>query len=150
MPRTRSLRTQLTLRLVAPLTALICISAAISYFVAMHFANLAYDHWLLDSTHSLAQAVKFEAGTISVEPPPTALEIFQWDAEDKTYFKIESYGVGLLAGYEDIPGRLIRTSELRNPHFITRACAEIWCAWLPCSCSRPAPPTASWCRSPKP
>jgi two-component system sensor histidine kinase TctE len=75
----------------------------VSYFVALHYANVAYDRWLLDSARSLAQEVKAQKGRVIFELPPTALEVFQWDDVDQTFFKIESSHLGFMAGDRAIP-----------------------------------------------
>lgn len=98
-----SLRTQLLARLALPMALFVVIDAAVSYFVALHFANLAYDRWLLDSARSLAQEVKAQKGKVTFELPPTALEVFQWDDLDKTFFKIESTHLGFMAGDATLP-----------------------------------------------
>ena len=59
-PRTVSLRAGLLLRLGIVLVLLLALDAVASYFTALHFANLVYDRWLIDSTRSLAQAVRAE------------------------------------------------------------------------------------------
>jgi two-component system sensor histidine kinase TctE len=98
-----SLRAQLLARLALPMMLFVVIDAAVSYFVALHFANLAYDRWLLDSARSLAQEVKAQKGKVTFELPPTALEVFQWDDLDKTFFKIESTHLGFMAGDASLP-----------------------------------------------
>ncbi|MGY6217160.1 sensor histidine kinase N-terminal domain-containing protein [Methylolobus aquaticus] len=98
-----SLRTQLLTRLALPMAVFVMLDAGVSYFVALHYANVAYDRWLLDSARSLAQEVKAQKGRVVFELPPTALEVFQWDEVDKTFFKIESSHLGFMAGDRDIP-----------------------------------------------
>lgn len=58
MRKPQSLRAQLLARLTLPLIAVVVLDAAVSYFVALHYADRAYDSWLLDSAKSLAQEVK--------------------------------------------------------------------------------------------
>jgi two-component system sensor histidine kinase TctE len=104
-------------RLIVPLVALLCVAAAISYLIAVHFANMAYDRWLLDSARSLAQEVKSNLGKVSFEVPPMALEIFKWDELDKTYFKIETRRAGSLAGDKDIPAPPDQDAVRKQPQF---------------------------------
>jgi two-component system sensor histidine kinase TctE len=103
MSSPRSLRAQLLLRLAVPMALFVIVDSAVSYFVALHFANLAYDRWLLDSARSLAQEVKAQKGRVTFELPPTALEVFQWDDVDQTFFKIESSQLGFMAGDKGVP-----------------------------------------------
>src|SRR3984957_5919083 len=101
-PRTVSLRAGLLLRLGIVLVLLLALDAVASYFTALHFANLVYDRWLIDSTRSLAQAVRAEHGLVHFDGPPVALEIFQFDEVDKTYFKVSSESEGFISGDRDL------------------------------------------------
>ena len=86
----RSLRVGLLSRLGVVLVLLLALDALACYFTAFYFANLVYDRWLIDSTRSLAQAVRFQRGAIQFDLPLSALQIFEFDAVDKTYFRISS------------------------------------------------------------
>lgn len=99
----RSLRAGLLLRLGVVLLLLLALDGVASYFTALHVANLVYDRWLIDSTRSLAQAVRSEHGLIQFELPRVALEIFQFDEVDKTYFKVSSGRQGFIAGDTELP-----------------------------------------------
>ena len=98
-----SLRVSLTLRLVGALIVLLTLDAVASYFTALHFANLVYDRWLIDSTHSLAQAVRTTNGQVVFDLPAVGLEVFQFDEVDKTYYRIQSANRGLVAGEAALP-----------------------------------------------
>ena len=98
-----SLRRHLLLRLLPGVLTLIVLSAVFSYFMALKFANLAYDRWLLDSAKSLATQVKLLQGQATFHLPREAFEIFEWDEIDKTYYSVSSASAGLLAGYRDLP-----------------------------------------------
>jgi two-component system sensor histidine kinase TctE len=99
----RSLRVGLLSWLGPVLVLLLALDALACYFTALHFANLVYDRWLIDSTRSLAQAVRSEHGQIEFEVPRVALQIFQFDEVDQTYFKIVSDRRGFIAGETDLP-----------------------------------------------
>jgi len=103
MAKVQSLRIQFLLRLALPLAFFTVLDAVASYYIALHYANAAYDRWLLDSARSLAQEVKAQQGKVTFELPPTALEIFQWDEVDQTFFKIESSHLGFMAGDKRVP-----------------------------------------------
>src|SRR3982074_1954729 len=90
-----SLRVGLLSRLGPVLVLLLPLDAVACYFTALHFANLVYDRWLIDSTRSLAQAVRSQQGRIEFDVPRPPLHIFQFDEVDKTYFKIVSTRTGL-------------------------------------------------------
>ena len=98
-----SLRAGLLLRLGVVLVLLLTLDAVASYFTALHFANLVYDRWLIDSTRSLAQAVRAEHGLIQFDLPRVALEIFQFDEVDQTYFKVSSETEGFIGGDAALP-----------------------------------------------
>jgi two-component system sensor histidine kinase TctE len=99
----RSLRVGLLSWLGPVLVLLLALDALACYLTALYFANLVYDRWLIDSTRSLAQAVRAEQGRIEFDVPRIALQIFQFDEVDKTYFKIVSARRGLLAGDSGLP-----------------------------------------------
>lgn len=99
----RSLRIGLLSRLVPVLVLLLTLDALACYFTALYFANLVYDRWMIDSARSLAQAVRADNGRIEFDPPRVALQIFQFDEVDKTYFKISSQRRGYIAGERSLP-----------------------------------------------
>jgi signal transduction histidine kinase len=101
--RPASLRAGLLLRFGVVLVLLLALDALASYFTALHFANLVYDRWLIDSTRSLAQTVRAERGQVKFDLPRVALEIFQFDEVDNTYFKVSSARHGLIGGDESVP-----------------------------------------------
>ena len=63
------------MRLLWPLLALFLVGAYVSYFVAAHFASLAYDRWLYDSARALAQQVRLVEGSARLELPKAAIEM---------------------------------------------------------------------------
>ncbi|MCX7096481.1 MAG: sensor histidine kinase N-terminal domain-containing protein [Methylococcales bacterium] len=103
MPKNRSLKNQMLIRLVIPLIFFVVFDAFLSYFVTLHYVDEAYDRWLLDSARSLTQEIKVRDGKVGVELPTAALEIFRWDAQDTTYFKIRTSGQQILAGDPMVP-----------------------------------------------
>src|ERR1700684_1990924 len=98
-----SLRAGVLLRLGVVLVLLLALDAVASYFTALHFANLVYDRWLIDSTHSLAQAVRATNGHVVFDLPAVGLEVFQFAEVDKTYYRIQSASRGLIAGEVALP-----------------------------------------------
>jgi len=99
----RSLRVGLLARLGVVLVLLLALDALACYLTALYFANLVYDRWLIDSTRSLAQAVSSEHGRIGFEVPRVALQIFQFDEVDHTYFRVSSGHRGYIAGESALP-----------------------------------------------
>lgn len=98
-----SLRAGLLLRLGMVLVLLLALDGVASYFTALHFANLVYDRWLIDSTRALAHAVRAPQGRIEFDLPRVALEIFQFDEVDRTYFKVSSPQEGFIGGDAALP-----------------------------------------------
>lgn len=103
MRKPLSLRMQLLLRLTLPLTLVVILDTAVSYYVALHYSNVAYDLWLLDSVRTLAHEIKTQRGGVTFDVPPTAVEMFRWDDIDKTFFKVESTRTGFIAGDGALP-----------------------------------------------
>jgi two-component system sensor histidine kinase TctE len=114
-----SLRVGLLLRLVALLCLLLALDALACYYTALHFANLVYDRWLIDSNHSIATAVHVHDGRIQVDLPHAALEVFQFDEVDTTYYRIDGAQQGLIAGeaaltpVADVPPGQVRLANSR-------------------------------------
>jgi two-component system sensor histidine kinase TctE len=93
-----SLRWGLLLRLATLLCVLLALDALACYYTALHFANLVYDRWLIDSNHSLATTVHAQDGRVTIDLPRAALEVFQFDEIDTTYYRIDSSRQGFIAG----------------------------------------------------
>jgi signal transduction histidine kinase len=98
-----SLKSGLTLRFIVAALLLLLLDGIACYRIAAHFANLVYDRWLIDSTRSLAQALRVEAGEVRIILPEVALQIFQFDEIDKTVFRVDSDRRGLIAGDAALP-----------------------------------------------
>jgi two-component system sensor histidine kinase TctE len=114
---TLSLRRQLLLRLLVPLAALFCIGAAASYYIALGFANNAYDRALYDSARALAQQVKVVNDRTVVDLPRAALEMFEWDDLDTTYYRISSASEGFLFGHKAMPDPPKAFSDDARAHY---------------------------------
>jgi two-component system sensor histidine kinase TctE len=109
-----SLRWRLLLRLAALLCVLLALDALACYYTALHFANLVYDRWLIDSNHSLATTVHAQDGRVRIDLPRAALEVFQFDEIDTTYYRIDSSRDGFIAGESGlIPVAGVPAGEVR-------------------------------------
>ena len=115
MNKNRSLKTEMLFRLVIPLIFFVIIDAVLSYFVTLHYVDEAYDRWLLDSARSLTQEIKVREGRVFIELPAAALEIFKWDEQDKTYFKITSSEQDIVAGDKLVPVPLDPETDWSHP-----------------------------------
>ena len=99
----RSLRARLLLRFGIGLALLLLLDALACYYTALHFANLVYDRWLIDSTRSLARALHVADGRVVFDLPHDAVDMFRFDAVDTTYFRISSPAQGLIGGDAGLP-----------------------------------------------
>jgi two-component system sensor histidine kinase TctE len=115
--KNRSLKTEILLRLIVPVIFFIVVETVMSYFVTLHYADEAYDRWLLDSARSLMQEIKLENGSVLAEFPPAALEIFKWDDIDKTYFKIIAEEQGMIAGDSFVPEAFDEKTDWSRPNY---------------------------------
>ncbi|WP_305908892.1 sensor histidine kinase N-terminal domain-containing protein [Methylomarinum sp. Ch1-1] len=103
MNKPASLKTTIISRLIIPVILFLTIETVLSYFVTLHYVDVAYDRWLLDSANSLTQEVKVIDDDVYANLTTTAMEIFKWDEVDKTYFKIIAENKGVLAGDMFVP-----------------------------------------------
>jgi two-component system sensor histidine kinase TctE len=99
----RSLRSGLTLRVLAVALLLLVLDGIYCYALSAHFANLAYDRWLIDDAGSLAQALTVENGKTSVVLPRVALAIFKFDDYDQTSYRIVTAQGHILANDGTLP-----------------------------------------------
>jgi two-component system, OmpR family, sensor histidine kinase TctE len=102
----RSLRSGLTLRVLAVALLLLVLDGISCYALAAHFANLAYDRWLIDDAGSLAQALSATNGRASVVLPREALAIFKFDDYDQTSYRISTAAGRILANDGALPDLL--------------------------------------------
>jgi two-component system, OmpR family, sensor histidine kinase TctE len=99
----RSLRSSLTLRVLAVALLLLVLDGISCYALSAHFANLAYDRWLIDDAGSLAQALSVENGRVRAVLPRVALAIFKFDDYDQTYYRISTTDGRVLANDGGLP-----------------------------------------------
>ena len=115
-----SLRRGLSLRVAAGIVLLLILDSIACYYLAAHFANVAYDSWLVDSARSLSKAVVVN-DKVTFDLPRMALDVFQFDEVDKTYFRIFSLKQGFIAGEVSLPeatGKADRDLILADASFI--------------------------------
>ncbi|MFM9970542.1 MAG: sensor histidine kinase [Burkholderiales bacterium] len=98
-----SLRKLLALWLVAPLLALILISAIPAYFLAVRAANDAYDNGLLDPATAIANYVRDNEDETEVVVPPAAIEALRIDTIDRIFFQVSGPDNEPIAGNARIP-----------------------------------------------
>jgi signal transduction histidine kinase len=98
-----SLRAQLLWWLMLPLALVLMLDAVVSYYVALNFANSAYDEGLFDTARALAQQVRTGDGRVEVNLPPQAQEILEFDPYDKVYYLVIAPDGTHVAGRQGIP-----------------------------------------------
>src|SRR6204780_4166938 len=124
-----SLRAALLLRLGVVLVLLLALDAVASYSTALHFANLVYDRWLIDSTRSLVQAVRATDGRVEFDLSAVGLEVFRFDEVDITYYRIQSARRGFIAGEQALhlePPSPIGAIRLANDTVQGRPVRLVW------------------------
>ncbi len=85
-----SLRNQLLLWLLALLIPVLIIGAAISYFRANNFSNLAYDRSLFRTALALSDQVEVVQGKVMVDMPQKAIDLLEYDKDDWVYYRVTS------------------------------------------------------------
>jgi two-component system sensor histidine kinase TctE len=103
IPKNRSLKTTILFRLAIPLIVFIAIETLFTYLVTTYYVDEAYDRWLLDSAYSLKQEIRIKENAVEIDLPPSALEIFQWNETDNTFFKVSTQDGVILAGDNALP-----------------------------------------------
>lgn len=98
-----SLRRRLLARLWIPLTGVLLAGALLAFVIAFHFGNVVHDRWLLDSAMTLATQLRANMGRVSLELPPSAVEMFEWDAVDRIYEEVRYSSGRVLFGNAAFP-----------------------------------------------
>src|SRR5215471_7482767 len=102
-PRPPSIRRRLLLFLVSSLVLMVSGAALITYLVALHSANNAYDRLLLDPLLDIADNVRVDSSGAHVDLPQKALEALVYDQVDKVMFQIRSPQNAIIDGALDLP-----------------------------------------------
>ena len=98
-----TLRGQLLRRLMLPLAAVWLLSAALAFYFAERFSNLAYDRSLFDSTRSLAALIRVVDHGITIDLPSQAKQILRYDDYDRIYYQIKLPDGKVIAGDDLFP-----------------------------------------------
>lgn len=99
-----SLRAQLLAWVVATLACVLALNLFLSLRQASETAGIVTDNMLLGSARMIAEAVRVEpGGTIAVDIPPAALEIFDTGYGDRVYYSVVTPWGNLVAGYSTLP-----------------------------------------------
>jgi len=98
-----SLKRLLSIWLVAPLLALILLTAIPSYMLAVKATNDAYDDELLDPAIAIARFVRVDEDRLEVDLPPVALDALRFDTVNRIFFRVTGPDGGVIAGNAVIP-----------------------------------------------
>jgi two-component system, OmpR family, sensor histidine kinase TctE len=98
-----SLRGRLLWWLLLPLAAFVSISGAISFRNAQATADLVQDNALVSSMRIIGEDIDWDNGSVVVQIPPAALELFESPEQDSVFYRVEASGHRLLAGSPELP-----------------------------------------------
>lgn len=99
----QSLRRQLLLWLLIPLSVLWLVNALVAYRLALHSANSAYDRSLHDATLALVDQLSVNQGHVEVTLPQVALEMLEADEKDRIYYRITGPHGEFVFGHASLP-----------------------------------------------
>ena len=99
--RKPNLRRQVALWLLLPLLALLALDAWLTYQRAMSAAHVAFDRSLEYSLKSIREGTRLVKGSVEVDLPYLALEMFESNAGGKIYYLIREEGGRAVTGYPD-------------------------------------------------
>ena len=100
---TSSLRVRLLWWLILPMTAFVLIAGAASWQNARSTASIVQDNGLLASVRIIGEDIDWDSGSIVVQIPPAALELFESPERDSVFYRIEDGRKRLLAGNANLP-----------------------------------------------
>ena len=116
----QSLRFHLSIWLLLPLLILLGVDAWLTYQRAMHAASSAFDRILFTSAKAISEGVVFHNGTIEVELPYLALEIFESHSEGQVFYRVlEEANTRTLTGYPDLPLPEKQQTDFYRPVYYT-------------------------------
>ncbi len=98
------IRIQLLSSLLIPLLILWVISAAVAYYLAIGFADDAYDRELINSADSVAARLRTNGTKIWADIPPAAQAILHYNRQDQIYYQVLSQDGTRIFGDAVIPG----------------------------------------------
>lgn len=98
-----SLQRRMDLALLYPICLVMVLAAVSTYYVAAHFSRVVHDHWLTDSVNSLAEAIAPGPKGAQLELDERERALIVWDAEDRTWYRLDSPTRGTIDGSTDVP-----------------------------------------------
>ena len=98
-----SLRRKLLFRLLTPLLPLLLLGVVAAFYMANHFANLAFDRSLFRAALALADQVEVVSGEVTVDLPQAAFDMLEYDKDDWIYYKVSGARGEFVTGYAELP-----------------------------------------------
>lgn len=98
-PRVPSLRVNLMIWLIVPVTVILVFSLGLSYTSARRQAVGLTDQQVLSSARIIAEQIRFRNGGIRVVVPPAALELFASGSHDEVAYAVLDPGGAMIAGF---------------------------------------------------
>lgn len=113
----KSLRRQLLLWLLLPLAIVLGISSVVSYYRALHFANLAYDRSLYRTALALADQVDMDGVHVVADLPQVAKDLLVYDETDAIYYRISAPNGDYVLGEKALPSPTTRPASGDHLYF---------------------------------
>lgn len=98
-----SIRRRLLLYLIGTLLLVIAGVAVVTYAVARHTVNDAYDRSLLDPVLDIAEHLRFDESGARIDLPTKAIEALVYDQVDRLFYQVRTADGTLVAGDADLP-----------------------------------------------
>jgi two-component system sensor histidine kinase TctE len=98
-----SLRQRLLAWLLAPLVLWSLGSSGLAYLLALHFTTQAYDRSLHASILDIERQLRVVDGRAAIDLPPAAIQILEWNDEDRVYYRVATASGQHIAGDPRLP-----------------------------------------------
>ena len=119
-----SLKQLLSLWIVAPLLALILLSAIPTYFLAVRAANDAYDNELLDPALVIARYLRQHDNRTELMLPTVTLEALRIDTADRLFFRVTDTDGSYIVSTGDIPAPPVTIEPANHVFYDTEVSRE--------------------------
>jgi two-component system sensor histidine kinase TctE len=120
MKAPRSLRTQLLLGILLPVTLLVVVNAFSLYRQALTAADTAYDRTLLASAKSIGEQLEIaetaDGLVLNATVPYSALEAFEADNRSRIFYKVSGFDGKTVSGFSDLPPSRSKSRRERGPY----------------------------------
>ena len=98
-----SLRQRLLACLLAPLVLWSLGSSGLAYLLALHFTTQAYDRSLHASILDIERQLRVVDGRAAIDLPPAAIQILEWNDEDRVFYRVATASGVHIAGDQRLP-----------------------------------------------